>query len=116
MKNRSGERISLTPAQRGRIVQRILVDGWTSAEAAASFDVPERLVDAWIADYRRCGMASLRHAPCKTVANEVVRIRFLRPLRTLIGGVVGRVRRFYAPARPASPARLRSNDDRRGGS
>ena len=116
MKDRSGERISLTPAQRGWIVQRVLVDGWTSAEAAASFDVPGRLVDAWIADYRRYGMASLRHAPSKTVINEVVRIRFLRPLRTLIGGVVGRVRRFCAPARPVSPAPLRSNDDRRGGS
>ena len=74
MKKRSTEPVVLTPAQRGQIVQRVIVDGWTSAEAAAAVGVPERLVDAWVADYRRHGMASLRHVPRKTVAAEILRL------------------------------------------
>lgn len=47
-------------AMRGRIVQRVLVDGWNAAQAAAVFEVRERDVVRWVAAYRRYGMASLR--------------------------------------------------------
>src|SRR5579863_5540445 len=60
---RLGARIrDVAPLRRGRIVQRILVDGWTAAEAAAFFGVTERQVVRWVAAYRRYGMASL-HDP-----------------------------------------------------
>ncbi|HLY46819.1 MAG TPA: helix-turn-helix domain-containing protein [Stellaceae bacterium] len=47
-------------AQRRQIIQRVLVDGWSLAQAAAAFGLDERLVARWLADYRRRGMASLR--------------------------------------------------------
>lgn len=47
-------------ATRGRIVQRVLVDGWSAAQAAAVFDVGERQVVRWVAAFHRHGMASLR--------------------------------------------------------
>jgi transposase len=50
----------VSPAQRGQIIQRILVDGWTSARAADAFEVEEWRVSGWVAAYRRDGMASLR--------------------------------------------------------
>jgi len=49
-------------AERGQIIQRILVDGWTVAEAALFHQVPQRDVARWVAAYRRKGMASL-HDP-----------------------------------------------------
>jgi transposase-like protein len=50
----------ISPAQRGIIVQRVLVDGWSLAEAAAAFGIAERRIAGWVAAYRRHGMASLR--------------------------------------------------------
>jgi hypothetical protein len=47
-------------AERGYIVQRVLVDGLTPAQAGAPFGIDERQVDCWVAAYRRYGMASLR--------------------------------------------------------
>ena len=41
-------------------MQRVLVDGWTPAQAAAVFGAGERQVVFWVAAYRRHGMASLR--------------------------------------------------------
>ncbi len=52
--------VDSTAATRGLVVQRILVDGWSPAQAAAAFGVRERQVARWIAAYRRHGMASLR--------------------------------------------------------
>ena len=72
MEHASSEARSITVARRALIVQRVLVDGWTSARAAAAFDVSERLVDAWVADYRRRGMTSLRRVPGKTVIAEII--------------------------------------------
>ena len=51
---------SVPAAQRGHIIQCVLVDGWTVRQAAEALGVAERRVNAWIADYRRHGMASLR--------------------------------------------------------
>jgi transposase-like protein len=116
MKKRSTEPVALTPAQRGQIVQRVIVDGWTSAEAAAAVGVPERLVDAWVADYRRHGMASLRHVPRKTVAAEILRLWLGRPVSAVSRTVSTGLRRLSARQQPTSPSSLdRLNDDRRGG-
>ena len=116
MKKRSTEPVALTPAQRGQIVQRVIVDGWTSAEASAAVGVPERLVDAWVADYRRHGMASLRHVPRKTVAAEILRLWLGRPVGAVSCTVSTGLRRLFARERPASPAPLgRLNDDRHDG-
>jgi transposase-like protein len=46
--------------ERGQIIQRVLVEGWSEAAAAAEYGVPERSVAAWVKSYRRLGMASLR--------------------------------------------------------
>jgi transposase len=51
---------TFTAAQRGQIIQRVLVDGWSPAQAAASCDATERQVLRWLAAYRRYGMNSLR--------------------------------------------------------
>jgi transposase-like protein len=116
MKKRSTEPVALTPAQRGQIVQRVIVDGWTSAEAAATVGVPERLVDVWVADYRRNGMASLRHVPRKTVAAEILRLWLERPVRVVSRIVSIGLRRPFAREQPTSPSSLdRLNNDRRGG-
>ena len=107
----------LTAAQRGQIVQRVIVDNWTTADAAAAAGMPERLVAAWVADYRRHGMASLRHGPSRTVVAEFIHRRFRRPLRAILRGLAGGMRRLSASQRPAPPSPIRrSQDDRRGGS
>jgi transposase-like protein len=95
MKNPSSGRRAITIAQRGQIIQRVLVDGWTSAAAAQSFGVPERLVDLWVADYRRDGMASLRHKPGKTIAAEIVLVTFSRPLRAVLRRISIALRRCF---------------------
>lgn len=115
MKNRSTERRTLTPAQRGHIVQRVIVDGWTGAEAAAAFQVPERLVKAWVADYRRHGMASLHHAPSKTVAAELVQLRLLLPARVVLHRIATGVRGAFSRERSGHPSPLRRSSDDRGG-
>ncbi len=50
----------IAAVQRGQIIQRVLVDGWSPGQAAAAFGVEERRVARWISAYRRHGMASLR--------------------------------------------------------
>jgi transposase-like protein len=119
MKRRSGTRTDLTAAQRGRIVQYVIVEGWSSAETAAAFGLRERLVAGWVADYRRHGMASLRDRPDKTVAAAVIRRHLLRPLRGLWRGIARAMRWLldcrWPPAAVTEPLR-RSRDDQHGGS
>ncbi|MGE0258813.1 MAG: helix-turn-helix domain-containing protein [Alphaproteobacteria bacterium] len=50
----------LAAAQRGLIVQRVLVDGWSPEEAGAPFGIDERRVMRWVAAYRRHGMVAIR--------------------------------------------------------
>src|SRR4051812_13685122 len=50
----------LAAAQRGLIVQRVLIEGWTPEEAGALFGVEGQCVARWVAAYRRHGMAALR--------------------------------------------------------
>ncbi|TMJ67086.1 MAG: helix-turn-helix domain-containing protein, partial [Alphaproteobacteria bacterium] len=83
MKNTELRRRTISVAQRGQIVQRVIVDGWTSAEVAAAFRVPRRVVEVWVADFRRHGMASLRQDPGGTIAAEMVRSTIWRPVRAM---------------------------------
>jgi len=112
MKARSPQSHTLTPAQRGQIVQRVIVDGWSTAAVARAANVPERLVAAWVADFRRHGMASLRHKPGKTVAAQ---LQILRASHRLLPTIANGLRWLFAAHRTPSPIR-RLLDDRRGGS
>jgi hypothetical protein len=115
MKNPSSRHRPITIAQRGQIIQRVLVDGWTSGAVAQSFGVPERLVDLWVADYRRDGMASLRHKPGKTIAAEIVHVTVWRPLCAVHRKISIGLRRFFAMGDRVPPLPLpRSNKDGRG--
>jgi Homeodomain-like domain len=116
IRKRPAEAVALTPARRGQIVQRVIVDGWTCAEAATAAGVSERLVDAWVADYRRNGMASLRHVPRRTVAGGILRLWPGRPVRSVSRAIADGLRRLFGGKRPTGAASPdRSNDDRRGG-
>jgi transposase-like protein len=107
---------TITPAQRGYIIQRVLVDGLKPSEAARLYAVEERLIETWVAAYRRDGMASLRTDPARTVA-----ARFFGPrLSRLLHAFHRLAHATFAPSpqdRPTTPSPLRrSQDDRRGGS
>jgi transposase-like protein len=106
----------ISPVQKGQIIQRVLVDRWSIAAAAAAFDLEERRVAAWVADYRRHGMASLRNAPSRSLTAEIFRLKLTQPLTLAWRRLAGGVRRvFREPATQPSPLR-RLHDDRRGGS
>ena len=104
-------RQTIAAAQRGQIVQRVLVDGWSPAKTAASFEIDERWVKAWVTAYRRHGMASLRS---DETASERFYRRVSRRLRTALSHVLGNwqgtpVRTELAPC----VVLRRSGDDRR---
>jgi transposase-like protein len=114
MKTASAEPRTITLARRALIVQRVLVDGWTSAEAAAAFGISERQVDVWVADFRRYGMTSLRRAPGKTLAAEIVHVTISRPLRGIASKIASGLRRLLLRERLPQPLPLqRFNDDHR---
>jgi Helix-turn-helix domain len=92
----------VAPARRGRIVQRVLVDGWSAAQAAAAFGLSERRVARWVAAYRRRGMASLREA----AAGEGAPAGWVRRLRARLARLVA-VRRRGRDADPAVCVALR---------
>ena len=115
MNNASTQLRTITVARRALIIQRVLVDGWTSARAAAAFGVEEYLVDLWVADYRRSGMKSLRGAPGKTFIAEILHLVVLRPIRGAARRIANGLRRLFVRTRIAQPLPLRRlNDDRRG--
>jgi hypothetical protein len=117
MRHSSSGRHGVTAARRGQIVQRVIVDGWTLTDAAAAFDMPRRLVEIWVADYRRYGMSSLRRVPRRTVAAEIIELRLARPVTAAANRLSRGLRRLFTRPRRADAAPLRgSNDDRRGGS
>lgn len=84
MKITSARLNAITTTQRALIIQRVIVDNWTIDKAAATFGVPERTVAAWVRDYRRRGMASLRSASSRTVNAEFVRAVISRPVRAVL--------------------------------
>jgi transposase-like protein len=106
---------AITVPRRALIIQRVLVDGWTSAEVAATFDVSEHQVDAWVADYRRLGMASLRHAAGGPLTAKIMRLTGSRPVRAAALRMANGLRRLVAGEPPPQPLVLRrSKDDRTG--
>lgn len=116
MKSHRSQPSALTAAQRGAIVQRVIVDGWTAAEAAAATGLPERLVADWVAEFRRRGMASLRHRPGKTVAEGYLHWRLLWPARAILRGLAATMAWVFASQRRTPPSPIRqSRDDRLGG-
>jgi Homeodomain-like domain len=95
------------------IIQRVLVDGWTSAEAAAAFDVSERQVDIWVAEFRRYGMRSLRRTPRNTLRAGIVHLTISRPVRGIASRIARRLRRLFLRERLPQPLPLqRLYDDR----
>jgi transposase-like protein len=109
MKNSPRLARTITPAQRGQIVQRIIVEGWSSAEAAAHLGVSEGLVDAWVADFRHNGMASLRRDSRPTHAVKMMRLALSRTARVVLGNISARLRRFF-PLELPQPLAVRSLD------
>jgi transposase-like protein len=107
MKDTLSSRRTITIAQRGQIIQRVIVDGWTSAQVAATFGIPRRLVEVWVADFRKSGMASLHDQPNQIIPAELVRLRVSRPLRTVWRKITVGLRRFFAPEPSAQPLPLR---------
>jgi hypothetical protein len=99
-------------------VQRVIVDNWTASAAAAAAGVPERLVVAWVADFRRHGMASLRHRPGRSVTLEMAHLRMLGPFHMLFRGFALALNMLFAPQRrqvQPSPIRRPQDDRREGG-
>jgi transposase-like protein len=112
MKNTELRPRTISVAQRGQIVQRVVVDGWTSVEVAAAFGVPRRIVEIWVTDFRRHGMASLRQDPGRSLAAEMIRSTVWRPVRAtwrkLSTGLLG----SFTPEPLVQPLPLRhSNRD-----
>jgi transposase-like protein len=112
MKTVSVQPRTITTAQRALIIQRVIVDGWTIDQAAATFGVPERVVAAWVADYRRYGMASLRDAPSRMVGAEFVQVTISRPVKAAFRKIWHGVRKVFVIDTTARPVPLRrSNKD-----
>jgi transposase-like protein len=112
MKNAELRRRTITVAQRGQIVQRVLVDGWTSVEVAAAFGVSVRIVEVWVTDFRRHGMVSLRRDPGRTIAAQMIRSTVWRPVRALWRKLLIGLRGSLAPEPLVQPLPLRhSNKD-----
>ena len=107
MKKPSSHRQTITPAQRGQIVQRVIVDGWSSAQAAGSLGIPKRLVEAWVADFRRNGMASLQRDPGRTYAGEMVQLALSQPLRAMFRKIAIGLRRSILLEPVVQPLPLR---------
>jgi len=115
MNTASVQRRTMTVARRALIVQRVLVDEWTSAEAAAAFGISERQVDVWVADFRRSGMMSLRRTPGKTIVSDLVHLAISRTVRGITFRITSAYRRLSRGQRFPQPLPLqRFNDDRRG--
>ena len=94
--------------ERGRIIQRVLVDGWSAAQAAAVFGLPERRIARWVADYRRRGMASLRDED----PGERVFQHWLHSLAGALSRYYGGLRRGCGLVEPAPCIRLRYTEEK----
>lgn len=87
---------AISPARRGQIIQRVIVDGWTSTDIAAASGLPKRLVDAWVEDFRRNGMASLHEQRGRGIGPGIVRLAIWRSMGTNLRRVATELRRFLA--------------------
>ena len=100
----------IAAAQRGQIIQRVLVDGWSTAQAAALLGLQERRIARWVADYRRHGMASLRQ-------DDAAERLWRRWIRRVLGAVArgyGGLRRGFGLVEPAPCIELRRTGDKGG--
>ena len=91
------KRDGIAAVQRGQIIQRVLVDGWSTRQAAAACGIPERRIARWVADYRRDGMASLREDD----AAERFLSRWMRRMRGAAGRCLAGSRRAFGLIEPA---------------
>jgi hypothetical protein len=116
MKSHKSQPSTLTAAQRGAIVQRVLVDGWTAAETAAASGLPEQLIADWVAEFHRRGMASLRSRQGKTVAAGYLHRPLWWSARPILRGLASAMRWVFALERRVPPSPIhQSRDDRLGG-
>jgi hypothetical protein len=99
----------IAAVKRGQIIQRVLVDRWSPAMAAAFFELPERRITRWVNDYKRRGMASLRDDD----TGERVVQRWVRGLTGAISRCYVGLRRGFGLVEPApSCVVLRRTEDR----
>ncbi len=110
MSKASTEISGVPAAERGCVIQRVMVDRWSPAQAGAHYGVPERQVARWVAAYRRHGMASLRDDAGLDRATG----RWMRRLRGVIVRICRRPGSGQGAGQGADPARcivLRPGDD-----
>ncbi|MBV8890013.1 MAG: helix-turn-helix domain-containing protein [Alphaproteobacteria bacterium] len=103
---------ALSVAQRGQVIQRVLVDGWSAAETAAAFRIEESRVEAWLADYRGKGMASLHRERARMRMPRRGPSRWVHIARLWLDERLPARQR--SPAGAAAPVVIRSGQDRRG--
>ena len=108
MDNNSATSRSIGVTQRAQIIQRILVDGWTPAQAAKTCGVEERRIARWVADYRRRGMASLR---CDETTSGRIWRRMLIALQRLVPQASATMRQAIGRSDPAPCVTLRGGRD-----
>lgn len=113
MDKQFGKTQAIAAARRGQIIQHVMVDGWSAGQAARAFGLEERRVAAWVADYRRYGLASLRR---EETSIEGLYHWFMARLHSSLLIVCGRLRGVKVQARPATCVVLRrTGDDARTG-
>ena len=98
----------IAAVKRAQIIQRVLVDGWSPAMAAAVFELPERRIARWVNDYKRRGMASLRDDD----RGERILHRWVRGLSGAVSRCYGGLRRGFGLVEPAPCVVLRRTDER----
>lgn len=86
-----------TPASRFLLVHRVMVEGWSYAEAAEGFAVSVRTVAKWVRRFKEGGVAALNDAssrpgapPHQTPPGAVAMIRILRQQHGLPAWAIGR--------------------------
>ena len=94
--------------QRAQIIQRVLVDGWSAAQASAVFDLPERRIARWVHDYKQRGMASLREVEPDERAIQ----RWLGAVAGIFSRGYAGVRRGFGLVEPAPCVVLRHTGDK----
>lgn len=109
MAKQQDKTLTMAAAQRGYIVQRVLVDGWTVRQAAGAFGVDDKCVARWVRAYRRRGMASLR---ADDTAPERAWRRMLIALQHCVPQASATVWQLIGRADPAACVELhRDRDD-----
>jgi hypothetical protein len=98
----------LGAVKRAQIIQRVLVDGWSPAQAAAVFELPERRIARWVNDYQRRGMASLRDDQ----PDDGVAQRCLRSLISAFSRGYTGLRRGFGLVEPAPCIPLRYTEEK----